>query len=76
MRPLALLIGAALCGGSIVAPLGGPLAHAEGGGAAILEVIAIKASKDPGVFDPRLISLTHDLESLPYASFTLLAARA
>jgi hypothetical protein len=51
-------------------------ARAEPGGTAILEIIAIKASKDPGTFDRRLISLKQDLEALPYQSFTLLAARA
>ena len=75
MRPFSLLVGTALCGGVLL--LAGPDgARAESGGAAILEVIAIKASKDPGVFDRRLISLKPDLEALPYASFTLLAARA
>jgi hypothetical protein len=75
MRPLAILIGAALCGGGVLLSTG-HVARAESGGAAILEVIAIKASKDPGVFDRRLISLKPDLDSLPYGSFTLLAARA
>ena len=75
MRPFFVLVGTALCGGALL--LVGPRAAcAEPGGTAILEVIAIKASKDPGVFDRRLISLKPDLEALPYGSFTLLAARA
>ena len=69
------IVCAALCGGAMFL-IAERHAYAESGGAAILEVIAIKASKDPGVFDRRLISLKQDLEALPYASFTLLAARA
>ncbi len=75
MRAYSIIVRVALCGGALLLTAERP-AHAEPGGTAILEIIAIKASKDPGAFDRRLISLKQDLEALPYGSFTLLAARA
>lgn len=43
---------------------------------AILEIVAIRASKEAGMLDPRLRPMKADLESLPYASFSLIGARA
>jgi len=75
MLSLAKCLGAALCGGSLILTLT-DAALAEPVDAAILEIVAIRASKDAGAVDPRLRPMMADLESLPYGSFSLLGARA
>ena len=75
MLSLAKLVGAALCGGGLLLSLA-DVSLAEPADAAILEIVAIKASKNAGAVDPRLRPMMADLESLPYGSFSLLGARA
>jgi hypothetical protein len=75
MLSLVKLVGAALCGGGLLLSYA-DVALAEPADAAILEIVAIKASKNAGAIDPRLRPMMADLEALPYASFTLLGARA
>ena len=75
MLALAKFVGAALCGGGLVLSLADS-ALAEPADVAILEIVAIRASKDAGAVDPRLRPMMADLASLPYGSFTLLGARA
>ena len=75
MLLLVKLIGAALCGGGLLFSFA-DVALAEPADAAILEIVAIRASKDAGAVDPRLRPMMADLKSLPYGSFTLLGARA
>jgi hypothetical protein len=68
-------IGTALCGGACLSLLVGS-AHAQGVDPVILEIVAIRASKDEGRPDPRLRPMMSDLQSLPYGSFSLIGARA
>jgi hypothetical protein len=68
-------IGAALCGGGCVIVFSGAV-QAQVADPAILEIVAISASKDDGRPDPRLRPMMADLQSLPYASFSLIGARA
>jgi hypothetical protein len=75
MTPFAKIIGAVLCGGSLLLALGDP-AQAEDANPAILELVAIKASKDVGPFDKRLVLYEPELRALPYRSFSLISARA
>jgi hypothetical protein len=74
MTPFAKIIGAVLCGGGLLlAAVDGARAEAD---AAILELVAIQASKSDGSLDPRLRPMAADLQALPYGSFSLISARA
>jgi hypothetical protein len=75
MTPFAKIIGAVLCGGTLLLAIG-ENAGAEDANPAILELVAIKASKDTGPFDKRLASYEPELRALPYRSFSLISARA
>lgn len=68
-------IGVALCSGACLS-LVPAAAVAQNVDPAILEIVAIRASKDTGRPDPRLRPLMADLQSLPYGSFALIGARA
>ena len=72
--PFAKIIGAALCsGGLLLIAVDGARADPD---PAILELVAIRASKNDGSVDPRLRPMAADLNSLPYESFSLISARA
>ncbi len=74
MIRFAKIIGAALCGGGLFfAAVDGARADPD---PAILELVAIRASKSDGSVDPRLRPMAADLHSLPYESFSLISARA
>jgi len=74
MSPFAKILGVVLCGGGLfVAPADVARADAD---PAILEIVAIQASKNDGSLDPRLRPMAADLRALPYGSFSLISARA
>jgi hypothetical protein len=75
MTPFTKIIGAALCGGALLFVVG-ENAGADDTNPAILELVAIKASKDAGPFDKRLASYEPELRTLPYQSYSLISARA
>jgi len=75
MTPFAKMIGAVLCGSALLL-VAGDNASADETNPAILELVAIKASKDAGPVDKRLASYEPELRTLPYRSFSLISARA
>jgi hypothetical protein len=75
MMASAKILGAILCGGSLLFVVGDK-AFAEDANPAILELVAIKASKTEGALDKRLVSYEPELRTLPYRSFSLISARA
>jgi len=75
MTPFAKILGVVVCGGGLLfAATETPCAGEEN--PAILEIVAIQASKEDGGVDPRLRPMALDLQSLPYETFSLIAARA
>lgn len=75
MTVFAKIIGVVLCGsGLLFTVVDG--ARAEEADPAILELVAIQASKSGASLDPRLLPMAADLRALPYGSFSLISARA
>jgi hypothetical protein len=76
MLPWARIVGTLLWGSGLFLIAPGATGAQQAVDPAILEIVAIRASKDAGSLDPRLEPMMGDLRSLPYVSFTLIGARA